>query len=331
MPTPLHEAIITLLRARPACIVRLIAAAPAALRVAALARDEVRLEGRVTAVRVDDTTVSQLPLIRPARSNDMALALTLAGRPPRQGFVIVEVQLRVDSRKEVTWPFTWSATHARIDGGPVWVIVITPNRATERWAIDLLGRAIPALGHFVVLGPTTLERVRRGREARRDPERALLSGLVHAGKRGDHELVPAIVAACSTLRGVDGMLHVHDVIASRLTPSGKAALMSLTQKTKPYVWQSDFAKHHQAVGLERGRAEHARAAILTILEERDIPVTRQQTALVKKCADLAQLDRWLRRAVTARSATTVFRNADHRKARVVRSARRATTTTRRTK
>lgn len=61
-----------------------------------------------------------------------------------------------------------------------------------------------------------------------------------------------------------------------------------------------------ARGTAEGKAEGKAEGLLAILEVRGVAVSDARRAAVLACADMAQLDRWLRAAVTAASAGEVF-------------------------
>lgn len=79
-------------------------------------------------------------------------------------------------------------------------------------------------------------------------------------------------------------------------------------------WKSDFVESFVNVGLEQGREQgivegaiRAKAEdILKILNARHLKPTQDQRELVNAATDLAQLDRWFDRALTADTAAEVF-------------------------
>jgi hypothetical protein len=60
-------------------------------------------------------------------------------------------------------------------------------------------------------------------------------------------------------------------------------------------------------GREQGLEEERARSILMILSERGLPVSDDVRAAITACRDREQLDRWLRRAITAASAADVLR------------------------
>jgi hypothetical protein len=63
----------------------------------------------------------------------------------------------------------------------------------------------------------------------------------------------------------------------------------------------------QARGQVLGEALGEGRAVLTVLDARGVPVPEAIREQILACTDLAQLDTWLRRAVTAATADDVIR------------------------
>jgi predicted transposase YdaD len=61
----------------------------------------------------------------------------------------------------------------------------------------------------------------------------------------------------------------------------------------------------KAKGKAEGKAEGEATAVLTVLDTRGVPVPDAVRERILACADLAQLETWLRRAVTATTAADV--------------------------
>jgi hypothetical protein len=57
---------------------------------------------------------------------------------------------------------------------------------------------------------------------------------------------------------------------------------------------------------DEGRAEGKVEALLKILQVRKLPISTAQREQILACQDLAQLDYWLERAVTATSVADVL-------------------------
>ncbi|MEU9867516.1 hypothetical protein AB0C87_06665 [Actinomadura sp. NPDC048021] len=69
-------------------------------------------------------------------------------------------------------------------------------------------------------------------------------------------------------------------------------------KLDRYEWQSEFALTHRAEGEVK--------ALLLMLEARGLDVSAGVRAQVEGCSDSEQIERWIRRAVSADSAEDLF-------------------------
>lgn len=68
---------------------------------------------------------------------------------------------------------------------------------------------------------------------------------------------------------------------------------------KPLLQELKLPSYSQ--GLAEGEARGEAKALLTILAERGLTLTEVQQRRVIECADLAMLDHWLKRALSAAS------------------------------
>ncbi|WP_437689035.1 VOC family protein [Sorangium sp. So ce176] len=99
---------------------------------------------------------------------------------------------------------------------------------------------------------------------------------------------PALMAA--TRLDQERQALYFDVVLSSLN---EAARRSLEEKMKSgYEFQSDFARSYVA----KGRLEEAACAVLTVLEARGLAIPPEVRERVLASSDMAELDRWLRRA-----------------------------------
>jgi predicted transposase/invertase (TIGR01784 family) len=62
----------------------------------------------------------------------------------------------------------------------------------------------------------------------------------------------------------------------------------------------------KALGMAEGKAEGKAEGVLAVLESRGLTVTHEQHERILGCKDTAELDRWLRRAVTIATASDLF-------------------------
>ena len=69
-----------------------------------------------------------------------------------------------------------------------------------------------------------------------------------------------------------------------------------------YQYQDEGLRRAQAKGKAAGKAE----GVLAVLDARGLPVSAEQRARILGCTDTAELDRWLRSAVTAGNVDDLF-------------------------
>lgn len=301
MPTPLHELMVELLRTQPHLLL-------------ALLRGAETIDVRELDLRHPRLLDATLPdWVPPARVCDLVLELRRRGArsPDDTIIVIVEIQLERDVEKGLTWPLYCAILRARAAGNEVWLVVLTPHAATERWASEVLVEVLPPVVRWAVLGPASTSRVTEPARARRDPHAAVLSALIHAG-RDDADLVPAIASAYSTMSPRRGIV-IHELMARRLSRMALRVLEHEMEK-KTLEWTSPYARRHRAKalaegraeGLAEGRAEGAQHMLISLLTQRGLRPTRAQLAEIRRCPDLRRLARWLARASAADTAAEVF-------------------------
>jgi hypothetical protein len=72
--------------------------------------------------------------------------------------------------------------------------------------------------------------------------------------------------------------------------------------TGAQILREEGRREGEAKGEAKGKAQ----AILAVLEARGLAVSEAQRAAIVGCSDLGQLERWVRQAVTAKTAGALF-------------------------
>lgn len=85
-----------------------------------------------------------------------------------------------------------------------------------------------------------------------------------------------------------------------------ACLPALDMETME--WKSDFIESYEERGLEQGSLTTKRKDVLKVLDVRRLRPTDAQRAQVEASTDLAQLDLWFERSLTAATAADVFKD-----------------------
>lgn len=226
--------------------------------------------------------------------------------------IVVEVQSHRDNRKLYSWPAYVANVRHRLRC-PVLLLVLTPDQALAyryREPIDLgCGEVRP-----VVLPLSELPLVTDSAAARGEPELAVLSAAVqHTADRAALAVLPAALDALDT----DDRALYADYVFAALPVAARKYLEEILA-TSTYEWKSDFARRYAAAGKQEGlqeglqegrqegRQEASARALLTVLEGRGFEISASVRQRVTECADLEQVDLWLRRAATADRVEQVF-------------------------
>ncbi len=246
------------------------------------------------------------------------VVLLLEGKPCFA--IVVEVQLRRDEDKRKSWPLYLTSLRARV-ACPVALLVVAPEAAVARWCAQPI-----ALGHPgftlqpLVLGPESIPVILEERVAREDTELAVLSAMAHGRKEVGASIASTVLAAVGGLETERVKLYV-DLVLGSLGKAARSALEELMEQGT-YQYQSNFARKYiakgreeglekgRAEGLEKGRAEGLfegeRTALLKVLEARGLVVKQRARQRILACTNPAQLERWLRKAVSVRSTAELF-------------------------
>jgi hypothetical protein len=302
MPSSIHEGVVALLRRRPELLVSL-------LRT--LAGDAVPRGGRVVVEAGD------LPELVPTEYRaDLVLLLKRGERTTLA--IVLEVQLQTAMSKRYSWPVYAANLRAR-HRCDVCVVVVAPRASVAKWA------AMP-----IVLGPgntftpyvlsgATSPRVETVAAARKSPELSVLSVIAHGLGRHGTKVATAALGAALGLEEELALLY-SDLIMASVNEATKRSLEALM--SDGYVYQSEFALKHQALGRSEGEAlgrsegealgrsegeaKGKAEAVLAFLSARGLDVTDAVKERIRACDNLALLDRWIRAAATVTNAEELF-------------------------
>jgi hypothetical protein len=293
-----HEVMVELFKNRPSLATELLAES---LDVSQPTFDEARL----ASIELTD--------VQPAEYRvDVVIVLYRNEKPIRVN--IVEVQLGVDPNKSFVWPvyLTLSRDKHRCKAD---LLVIAPDPAVATWC----SRPIEIGVEQFVLKPPVLYRdlipkVTDPDEAARRPELALLSAMAYGDSDQAQEIAEAALSAFAQLDDKRSGFY-QDILYNSIN---EAARRALEAKMKGYEYTSPFALKHIALGrdegiklgrdegIKLGRDEGVARSLLTVLDVRGIDVPDATRQRILEETDTVRLERWLKRAVTARSLAEVL-------------------------
>jgi hypothetical protein len=219
------------------------------------------------------------------------------------GGLLFEPQLRIDPRKGIAWPIYWVTLRTRY-GCPVWEIVVSPDDGVIHWATNRLFLGEPQVPH--VIGRDHVQPVLELARAVANPAWAALAAALHA--RGPHARAAAIIVvrACVSLPAEDRRCYLRLVFAGLDKDTVNAIKPSIPESLKWELTEYERQGGWFQNGLEEGRAEGSRHALLRIIQKRGIVLTSEQHSIVDACADEAQLDRWLDRVLEVDTAEALL-------------------------
>ncbi|WP_433041364.1 hypothetical protein [Dactylosporangium sp. CS-033363] len=218
--------------------------------------------------------------------------VTLDGHDGTALAVVIEVQLRVDPRKRLSWPVYLTTLHARLHS-PVVVLVLCHSRQVANWSAVPIRMGPGSVVTPMALGPDRIPVVTDRHTARRVPEVAVLSAMVHGTGPDPTPIFEALLAALDVIDEDHANLY-NDLVFSVLPDTAKALLEELMTATS-HRYHSDFARRYFDQGEARGEAK----SLLAILEARGIEVPDETRSRIADCTDSDQLGTWVRRAATA--------------------------------
>jgi hypothetical protein len=299
MPSLLHEGIIALVRERPE-----------------LAADLLRELLHVSLPAFTEARLAEASLndLVPTEYHADAVVLLVEGQAVFG--IILEAQLHVDRHKPFTWPMYAVSARARYRC-PFVVLVVTPDAETARWAAKTVDLGGGLAWRAFVVGPEGIPVITDVAVAVREPHLAVLSVMAHGR---DDDVPTAVAVATAAAMGAAGLPESLKMLCFALIESslGEAARKSFemlpqgqqffseTQRAMFAQGKAEGKVEGKAEGKAEGRAEGEARSILRVLERRGLAVSAQQHERILGCPDLATLEGWLDKAVTAVNTEELF-------------------------
>ncbi len=245
---------------------------------------------------------------------------------------IIEVQRDVDRKKERSWPVYAAVERSRKDC-PAIVLVVATNEDVAVWAsrtIDL-GLGLHVM-RPLVLGPRGVPVVTDREVAKKEPELAILSALLHADGPRAIEVVTAVFGAFEQFDREQACVYFNVVYNHLRGPVRQAFERLIMERANadeeivdyaripleffqrlPKGFWTDIAdrmdelqrqlREHERIGERKG----LRDTLLRQLKRAAIEVTDEECTLVQECTSIETLDRWLDNVIGAKTAADVFK------------------------
>jgi hypothetical protein len=284
MPSPWHDSVKRLVEDRPDFAVRIVRD----LMGEPLPHD---LSARLAPSNFND---------RPSTDFDCD-AVVVAGphHDPVRGIIVEAQQTKLESKRRQMAKY--AAELWVLLGCPVDVVVICPDEETTNFYAVPVVTTLP--GYVFTarpLHPSRIPLITDPAEMAADPARATLVVGYHGAEPG----VASAFAEGMALLGEAG--YAYTDIGYSLSPLQVQRLLEEIMSTGTIPLNTPWAKKAYAEGSEKGMAEGRAADILMILETRGLDIAAADRDRITSCADLAQLQDWVKHAVTARTTSELF-------------------------
>lgn len=223
--------------------------------------------------------------------------------------VVLEVQRGWDAGKRWTWKLYVAQLEAELTVSTA-LVVYCPDLAIARryrGMFEFEGLSLQ-LRPFVFT-PSDVPLVTDVQLARANPALAVFAAICHGGDSDVDAVFPALAEALRALGPRNAILY-YDIVLAGLPAAPRARWEAYMSTTVGSEYRSELLREvdarGRALGEARGEARGEGRAVLTVLDARGVPVPDSVREQILACTDLAQLDTWLRRAITAATAADVI-------------------------
>lgn len=221
--------------------------------------------------------------------------------------VVFEVQRKRDRAKLRTWKLYVAQLETELNVD-VALLVFCPDPATARWYNDLLsGNGLSLVLRPFIFTPHDVPLILDVELARSNLAMATFSLICHGDQDVVDGMFPVLAEALRSLSPDKATLY-HDIVLAGLPVPARIRWEAFMSSVADRYYSETFrelATRNFAEGEAKGKAEGEAQAVLLVLEARGIPAPDEVREQILACTDLAKLDTWLRRAVTASSADEV--------------------------
>jgi hypothetical protein len=313
--TLFHEAPLDVLREHPEVLLELLALGGVQLDLS-----------RPTVTVLESTAIEVVPAHRHA---DFVAELRDEAGGPVRAIVVLEVQRRPDPDKPRAWIQMVASVLGR-HAARVVLVVLAFDEATARWARRPRDEGALLL-RPVVLGPRDLPHLASVEEARAHVVLAVLVALARsaeAAARGRRSLSPeaeadVLYAAEAVTELADAQLRqrlasliegaapaeIRARILELLEERGMRSLEIIREEGRTEgraEGRAEGEARGRAEGEARGRAEGEARTLLKLLRLRGFAVDEATAERILTTTEVATLDRWVERALSARSVAEVL-------------------------
>lgn len=278
-----HEAPLELIRQYPALAAELVAA-----------MTDVAVPDDRSSVRLGPTDMNNVIPVQFTADSVIVVSDATTGEPAL--IVIVEPQGRDDKTKQYAWPayVTNARRAAQCERAVPLVVCPDPSEAEKC-------RKVIRTGHPEFdLWPVVIDPLHAPGLDNASPYLVIFAACVRVLDMETEVGARQVLAAIRDTRASDAdRKGLTTIILKSASDAARQILRDMMTMTE---WKDDFIESYVNVGLEQAKAEY----VLKALDKRGLDLTVEQRAQISACTDIAKLDRWFDRALTAATAADVF-------------------------
>jgi hypothetical protein len=230
--------------------------------------------------------------------------------------VVLEVQRGWDPAKQWTWKLYVVHLEAELKVNAALVVYCPDPAIARRYRGMFEFEGLSLVLRPFIFTPHDVPLVIDVELARANPALAVFSAICHGGDAAVDEMFPALAEALRA-HGPEKAILYYDIVLAGLPEAPRVrweAYMTTTTTTVGGGYRSELLREldaraearGKALGEARGKALGEGSAVLTVLDARGVRVPEAVREQILACTDLARLDTWLRRAVTAATADEVI-------------------------
>ncbi|MEU6784524.1 hypothetical protein ABZ912_35460 [Nonomuraea angiospora] len=264
-------------------------------------------------VRLEKSTFNTRP------SDDLESDLVLVMGPPQTAAHAIILEVQQDKSKDPLQLARYAAALWLMLRCDVTVLLVCPDRGV---AVHYAKPVDSGLSGYrlqaQVLGPDDIPVITDPQEAVARPALSIMAVMAHGR---DRKVVEAFAMALTELRDEHAAKY-YEYAYSMSAPEVRRLLEEIIMTSTTWPVYSPFAREHYGRGQEEGKAEgkaegiaegkaegkaeEAVRMLLLVLGARGFDIPDDTRTRISTCADLAQLESWATRAVTAQSLGDLF-------------------------
>jgi hypothetical protein len=216
--------------------------------------------------------------------------------------IVVEPQGRDDRTKAYSWPAYLAIVREAVKCPSAVLLVVCPDpREADKC------RQVIRMGHpGWDLYPIVIDPAHAPDGDRAGPYLTLFLACLPAFDMADEATAARVLGAIRDTGGSHAeRKRLTAIILKRATADAREILEALMKTDE---WKDDFIESYVKIGVDQGEANTKAQDLLKVIDARKLKPTKEQRAMVTADAGLDKLNLWFDRALTAATASDIFKD-----------------------